>query len=231
MNVIPLFPIAVGESFYSNNDEFKELFYNNVFKYISNNGYSSERTGHVTIHHEQKFEKLFSFIQNEILEYFKCIGYNSDMFTFYFVKTWLNIIKSRDNPVHDHRDAHLSYAYYVNIPNDPKRDIVFQNVDPILNYNNFNGGVIYTSITKDTEYNLISKKFSPQEGTLFIFPSKLKHGVTSEIMSSYFEEGISSLSDLKLRRICIAGDILMTFKQQESLAYGLQPICNWKTFV
>jgi hypothetical protein len=70
----------------------------------------------------------------------------------------------------------------------------------------------------------------PGEGDLFIFPSSLNHSVKYEFNRGYYEPPIKSIEDVKMKRICIAGDILLTHKELTTNPLGIQPIENWRHF-
>lgn len=227
----PIFPVAIGQAEFDKSAEFKEIFFNSVETHMSIEGYSSETTGHVDIHHDESYKMMYAFVIQEIKKYVTELGVNANDFDYNVVKSWLNITKDRDNPVHNHCDAHVSFAYYVNIPTGTHRDIVFVNTE--FHLNNLNNGMFPFNVTNWNYYNAGTWSYAPAEGSLFVFPAGLKHHVskTSAVdIKTTWEDPTKTLDELKQMRICIAGDILMTFKEPLPVNLGLQPIKNWRVF-
>lgn len=232
MELKPIFPVTIGEAHFDQAVQFKETFFNSVLTHINSEGFSSEVTGHVTIHHDETYKPMYEFVIQQLKEYVTGLGINANDFDYNVVKSWLNITKERDNPVHNHADAHVSFSYYVNIPEDCQRDIVFINKE--FHTNNLNNGMMPFNVFEWNYYNAGTWSFTPSEGSLFIFPATLKHHVSktngSITMHNSWEEPTKTLDEVKQMRICIAGDILMTFKELQPIPLGLQPIENWRLF-
>ena len=232
MKIHPIFPTVISESDYEYQADFKELFFQSAMSHIDENGYSNELVGKLNIHHDENYDELYVFIIQEIKKYVCSLGVDADIFNYNVVKSWLNISKDTDNPPHNHQDSHISFSYYVNLPTDIHRQIVFQ--DNLLDRNNLNHGMLPWNTTEWNYYNSSIWSFIPEEGSLYVFPANITHHV-SEVgkklkMATELENPTKTLDELKSMRISIAGDILMTFKELQPIPLGLQPIKNWRVF-
>jgi len=221
-----LFPTLVCQFKYDKHEEFRNTFYRDVWNHMTPEGFSAEFTGHVAIHHEPSFEPLFRYAVSCAKQYTQRLHID-DVFEFNVVKTWLNIKKDSSTPTHAHGDAHISFTYYVNIPDDFTRPIRFYNYERrhepypgSIRWNNSNG--IWDQL------NSMTWQFEPTQGDLFVFPATLTHDTIGKQMDSM--EGATDVEGLNKNRICLAGDILLTYKQSAAKPLGLQPIENWKRF-
>jgi hypothetical protein len=78
------------------------------------------------------------------------------------------------------------------------------------------------------ELNSSSCLFTPVEGQLFVFPSMLQHDTVGEPFIR-MEQGINKQNILEYR-LCLAGDILLTYKDKTPSPIGIQPVKNWRKF-
>jgi hypothetical protein len=221
-----LFPTLIGDWKHPNPNKFKEILFDRVFYHIDQNGYSMETTGDVDLHLDKAFDPLFDFAADCAKEYINTLRLDLSVFNLNLVKTWLNIITEFHTPIHSHQDAHLSFVYYIQIPEGLDKPIYFssENKPNELFYGMNNANV--------TEWNLFNSPtwfFKPVEGQLFMFPGKLNH-YTGGAGSGQPDRGCRTLEDLKPRRISIAGDFLLTYNRKIGRAYGIQPVSNWRTF-
>jgi hypothetical protein len=44
------------------------------------------------------------------------------------------------------------------------------------------------------------------------------------------DEGVKTKTDLTKRRISIASDAVLTYKEKSAKALGIQPVSNWRSF-
>jgi hypothetical protein len=92
-------------------------------------------------------------------------------------------------------------------PNDLTTGMFLANKDiRVVKYNN--------------QYNCNSVEFRPTEGTLLVFPAKLRHLVETHKTELH--------PNIKDRRISLAGDFVLTLKEKTARSMGLQPISNWR---
>ncbi len=225
-----LFPTLITEGVNDDHVAFKQLFINNVHNHMTTDGRSDESTGNVDIHTDTNFTDFFKFVADNVRDYVATMGINPELFDYNLVKSWLNVTKESDNPIHDHADAHVSFSYYVNIPTDVEKFIVFYNPHDT---NSLYHGMTNFNVDSFNAFNSQTWSFNPREGTIYVFPGKLKHSVMSNghaepVISP--EVGSKNSADLMTKRITIAGDFLLTHKEKTSQFLGLQPVKNWRQF-
>jgi len=220
-----LFPTLVAECHYDKKEDFKNRFFNRVFHHIDEYGYSMETTGNVNIHLDDELSDLFDFAASNAFQYLKTMEVN-DEFDLNLVKTWLNIITEFHTPYHNHQDAHLSFVYYVQIPEGMDKPVNFAIHEKP---NELFHGMTNANIVKWNMWNSPTWFFNPVEGQMFMFPGKLYH-YTSGSGSGSPDMPVKTLDDLKPRRISIAGDFVLTYKKKIGRAYGIMPISNWKVY-
>ena len=219
-----LFPTLVGEFRYDKREDFKKRFFNRVLHHMDEHGYSMETTGNVNLHHDDELSDIFDFAASSAFEYMNTLQLN-DEFDLNLVKTWLNIITEFHTPNHNHADAHLSFVYYVQIPDELNKPVNFLVKDIP---NELFHGMTNASIKEWNMWNSPTWYFKPIEGQMFMFPGKLFH-YTSGYGSGSPDAPVKTLDDLKPRRISIAGDFVLTYKQSHR-AYGIMPVSNWKVY-
>ena len=221
-----LFPTLVTETEYADSEEFFSIFADNCSKYFID-GYTHEGIVSLDLHLDPNFESLFKFLNQCVINYINELGIDYNTFDINFTKSWLNTLTKGLIPPHDHRNYHLSIAYYINVPNQAEHFLRLTDVNkdrhPFFGINAF--------INRNTEFSSTYHNFRPKQGTAIIFPSVLTHEAVGEKGFIQSEDlAIFSKEGLKQRRICLASDILLTYKKKENQPYGLQPVSNWKTF-
>jgi uncharacterized protein (TIGR02466 family) len=222
-----LFPVFVAEFKYPEANQFKNIFYDNALKHFNDKGFSNERTGHVSIHHEPAFELLYKFLSKCVEQYLQALNVDTNTFDINFVKSWFNILKNQQTPLHSHGDAHISIVYYVNTPEGCNQVLRFHNyyqrIEP------FPGSLRYNNPTdKWNELNSYTWGFKPTPGSVFIFPAQLMHDTVGNV--DFEDQGIKTKQDLEQSRICIAADVVLSFNKEQAKPLGLQPLSNWKQF-
>lgn len=227
-----IFPTLVGEFNYEYPQKFKEIFFNKVVDLLDSNGNSNEKTGHVTIHHTPEFKDLYTFISENIKEFISVYECDPSKMDAYIVKSWLNIIRDVQTPYHSHADAHISFVYYVNVPDDIKEPIRFFPNNPMGRYEPYVGFTKYTNSNDQwNQFNAQCWEFYPIEGHLIVFPASMPHDTELKNGEIRSMEGPNfPLENLKKKRISIAGDVMLTFKEKTAVAMGLQPLKNWRKF-
>ena len=223
-----LFSTLVCEFDYPDAHAFKKIFYDKIFDYMTPEGYSNEFTGHVNIHHEKAFEPFFRYAVYCVRQYTDRLHIDNDKFDFNLVKTWLNIKKDNSTPRHAHGDAHISFTYYVNVPTTFTRPLRFYNHE--RPHEPYPGSVRWNN-TKDVWdlFNAQTWSFPPKEGHLFVFASNLVHDTVGQSDQTK-DEGSPTIEKLNENRICLAADIVLTYKKQTASPLGLQPVSNWRQF-
>lgn len=220
-----LFPTLVAEFHYDKKEDFKQRFFHQILNHMNESGYSMETTGNVNIHHDDELRDIFEFAAFNAFQYMNALKIENE-FDLNLVKTWLNIITEFHTPSHSHADAHLSFVYYVQLPEELNKPVNFaiqQSPNQLFH------GIENASIIEWNTWNSTSWSFNPVEGQMFMFPGKLFH-YTSGYGSGSPDTPVKTLDDLKPRRISIAGDFVLTYKQIIGRAYGIMPVSNWKTY-
>jgi hypothetical protein len=221
-----LFPTLVTETQYPDSEDFLSIFINNCSKYFVN-GYTHEGIVSLDLHLDPNFESLFKFLNQCAVNYLIELGVDNNLFDINFTKSWLNTLTKGLIPAHDHRNYHLSVSYYVNVTDEADHFLRLSDVNK--DRHPFYG--INDNLNHMTEFCSTHYDFSPKRGTAIVFPSNLVHQAIAK--RDFIQEkdlGIFKKEDLKQRRICLASDILLTYKKKENKPYGLQPVSNWKTF-
>jgi hypothetical protein len=225
-----LFPTLISEFHYDFPQAFKDKFFAQAMNYMSEEGFSNESTGHVALHLEPSWKELFEFVSTGVEHYMFRLGADPKVFDINFVKTFLAITKEQPTPLHNHADAHITWTYYVNIPDNVNYPIRFHNIagDRHIPYPGF---CVYNNARNWFDhYNSDSWRFVPTEGQLFVFSGNLWHDTQIPPENLRVNQGCTHLQELKKKRICMAGDIVLTYKDKTAVSIGLQPVKNWRTF-
>ena len=222
-----LFPTLVSEHLYDGNHEVLSAVYNNWEKHY-NDGYSNELTGNLDIHTDLSFSNLYKFLTLCVVEYLEMSGIDSNNFNINFVKSWFNSLEIKPTPSHSHKDAHISVTYYAQVPANAEQTLYFKHVgyerEPFAGITDFNSN-------SNSKFSSRVYKIKPTEGTAIVFPAGLIHytdGTHTKQMA--VEPPVYVDTDLRSKRICIASDIILTYKDKASKPTGLQPISQWRTF-
>lgn len=235
MNAVGLFPILVCDYDYQHHDDFKQIFFKNIEKYISpyDSG-TQDESGIVTLHKFQELSPFYTFVASCAKQYVSKLGVDPNFWAYHLVKSWWNATEKSNIPEHDHSDSHLSFVYYLNAPADSNK-LVF--LPPHGHFNDLTSGLFQQNYANESciiernEFNS-SPAYEALEGNLIIFPGKLRHYTISSKASEELDESTNDPSALKSRRISISGDFLMTFKDPDNRrSMGLQPMSNWIRFV
>lgn len=222
MKTFDLFPTLVAADLYDDKDSFKKIFFDNIDQYTREDGVTGEASGNVDLHLNPNFNGLFTFVSSVADQYIGKLVGTEDIWEPWLVKSWFSDFNV---PAHDHADAHLSFVYYVNVSEQRASPLHF--IPPADRANDLVSGMFLPNkdvdvVTEYNNYNCSSATFVPQEGMVIVFPAKLRHVVEPDVNSR--PERIHD------RRISIAGDFVLTFKQKTSRSMGLQPVSNWRSF-
>jgi hypothetical protein len=222
-----LFPTLVSEFHYEYPLRFKKVFFESVFDHLNENGESSEQTCHVTIHHDERYKEIYEFAVSCVKQFIRTYNVNPDLFDINVVKSWLNILGGQSNPNHNHADAHISFVYYVHVPDTVQNSIRFYNYE-----NRHEPFSLFCKMNNQNNmwdhFNSYTWQFKPIDGQLMVFPASLNHDTIGH--DERLSCNIKIVEDIENRRIAIAGDILLTHKEKNSKHLGLQPVKNWRLF-
>ena len=128
--------------------------------------------------------------------------------------------------MHNHADAHMSFTYYINIPKEFSKPIRFYNYH--ARHEPFPGCIKFNDPSKWDDFNAYTWQIEPREGRLFVFPANLTHDTVGHEEAK--EPGCFTQGDLEQMRVCLACDILLTYKDKASKPLGVQPVSNWRIF-
>lgn len=222
MKTFDLFPTLVATETFNRHAEFKQTFFDSLPKYTREDGITGEQSGYVDLHLNPDFEDFFKFVSGVAENYIETLVGTKDMWQPWLVKTWFSDFNV---PAHNHEDAHLSFVYYVNVPMGAEHPLHF--MPPVDRLNDLTGGMFLSykdakAVEHNNHYNCNSIMFGPVEGTLIVFPAKLSH-----MVENTKAERPVNIED---RRISLAGDFVLTFKEKQARSMGLQPISSWRNF-
>jgi len=190
-------------------DSLKELYKDHSFD-DENGMITGELNGKVLVHQDEKFSSFFKEVKLKVEEYLNLFNFDHNVYDLNFVKSWYTVCGTKFNvPSHYHSCSHVSYVYYIDVKED----------DPLIfsldNPNEWFGDAFFFTFKKD-ELNAWQHRVQPKNGTLLIFPGKIKHFTASR-------------RDYK--RMCLAGDVLLTLKENLlNFESGLLPPKYWSQF-
>jgi len=221
-----LFPTLVSEFHNPSHETFKEIFLERFHLHCNAQGESNENTSHVDLHQDPHFSPLFEFIFKCLRLHLKELALDPEIQQMYLVKSWLSISRKEHAPIHNHADAHMAFVYYVNIPTDfTPHKLCFLSTKPNEYYPN-----IFSHNALDwNPYNCNNSSFVPCEGMALFFPAKLFHytGNGNEKTPDPSIQDHYSISGINNMRVCLAGDLIFTYKKIEGKSFGLMPVSNW----
>jgi hypothetical protein len=226
MEIHSLFPTLLLREEIENSEHIKNIVLNSMMKHMDEDGRSSEDTGHVTLHHEPLYEPIFGMATHLAKQYCEVMQIDPALFNFNVVKSWFNIIKNKSTPLHSHADAHLSFAYYVNVPQLHAHDIRFY-AHPDK-YEPYSGFARWNLPAEWNIFNSYAWSFPATEGCMYLWPARMQHDTVGN--QTEFDPGVKTVDEAKGYRITLAGDILLTYKEKSRSPLGLQPKRNWRTF-
>ena len=223
----PIFPTLVFEDYYEDNQK----FLNTICKTWSDHytdGYTNELTGDNDLHLDIRYKDLYTHMTKSIQKYLHTSGIMYENFDINFVKSWFNSLDSATTPLHSHADAHISIVYYVNTPEDAKQDIRFFSFDK--DRQAFEGLFAYNSYEYN-QFNGLIYNIQTYQGQIVIFPARLPHDTYGDgKVSGALEMPVTDVQGLLKKRICIASDVVLTYKEKQIKSGGIQPVKNWRTF-
>lgn len=217
---IELFPTLVGIFEYKDKEIVKETF-NKKYSHLKHNQVG-EMYGQNRVHHDPDFEEFYKFVVASAGEYLKSMNLNLDNFYVVVSKSWMSFVNNVHYvPEHNHADHHLSFTYYVDVPDGSQNILSLK--DTRVNLNEPFPGAFKQNVgeppncTESNQYNDDTFHLKVSDGMLCMFPSKLTHWVPP--------------SNLKNERRCIAGDLLLIYKNVNNKnPWGIFTPENWKFY-
>ena len=192
-------------------------FRKTLIKYYQDHSFDSstglitgELNGKVLLHKDPKFAPFFKQVRIKIEEYMNLFSFDLNKCDLNFVKSWYTVCDPKFNvPPHHHSCSHISYVYYLNVENNDPLFFKFDNPNEWF-------GDAFSFCKERDGINSLIYRVQPLPETLLIFPGKITHYTSSTRGSN---------------RMCIAGDVVLTLKE-DVLNYesGLLPNQHWEQF-
>lgn len=164
-----------------------------------------------SIHHDERFKKLFDAIQPKIMNALTLQHLNLDILEIYITKAWATYtIKNQSIHSHRHMASHYSFVYYPYA--EEQGDLVF--IDDEGSKTGLNIPVRKEYFTKFTDVNYSSAIYPAKTGNIVIFPSMIFHE--------------TQINTTDKPRISISGDILLTMKPNIVSEHNIPSPTTWK---
>lgn len=203
-----IFPTIVYQGEIDIHKKFKEEYLEELKKYWFN-GYenqSPENSGRIFLHNEEKYSIFFDDLLKNVYKYLNILDVDYNIFNFYITKSWVGF-HSNDEPTlmeHRHNASNISFCYYLSSNNTSDKFCIHQHKNPNeVSDSIFETQEKYNIIKKFNKYNCNKYTISPIEGTVLLFPGHLYHSTLR-------------VDTMLGERVVIAGDIVMTLKQEFS---------------
>lgn len=221
-----IFPTLVVEVKNENHAVIKTAMEKHILDLVDKNGMCHEEINLNNLHHYEDFKPLYELATQAMKSFISKFAIDPELFDYNITKSWLSIVKEQSVPVHAHMESNLSFIYYANIPDGGALPITFYRHfrldEPFYQMSTWNNPHEWN------HFNSYGWTFQANEGVLYVFPSSTLHGVDGN--TAIQDAGIKTIEDYRNRRVCIAGDTTLTYKDGHRKSFGLQPIKNWRTF-
>jgi hypothetical protein len=201
-----IFPTIVYQGQIEHHEQFKNQYLKELKKYWFN-GYeneSPENSERIFLHHNIKYEIFFQDLLKNVYDYLNILDVEINKFNFYVTKSWIGFHKNTEPTltIHNHNSSNISFCYYISSNDTSDKFCVHQH----LNNNEVSGGIFDTHAKFNTikifnKYNCNQYTITPIEGSVLIFPGNLLHSTLRT-------------QEMAGERIVIAGDIVMTLKEE-----------------
>lgn len=227
-----VFPTLISQTQHSVSNDEKETWFDLYLKNSDDQGFSQDFLGFENIQTESIFQTLFmKKLKESLNEYFKCLSISLDKIDIQLTKCFFNVTDQSSIPPHDHSENHLTFTYYPYIANGKERNLMFYNFNEA--HTNEPYPYFFRNYVIDwNDVNSNAASFPVTEGTMFIFPSKLKHCIEAKFNDREGQDGKSfkSKEELKQSRFCVSGDMLYTKKENiNNYNRALSNPKNWRT--
>ena len=226
--IFNIFPTTIYVGQMEGHEKYKSDFYKLYPKFdyeesdIDNT--VSENIVKPLIHLEDTLDDLFKEVINHVRNYVCDVLEYRDIFDYAITKSWLSRARRKEDEIrcHIHSTSHVSFAYYLNMP-DNAHCIEFEN---ICSKNILFGAMNIaddnkerTVVNKYNELNAQNFFLHPPEGTIALFPSSLCHG------TRFTGENFSG------ERLAIVGDVT-TILKDDQFGYSVGYISDkyWKKY-
>ena len=168
------------------------------------------------LHRDELFQRLFQCFSKPLLGYIEHLGVDPQKIYLYYTRSWATISRKNQNiPAHSHVQSHISIAYYLLKPMS-SGGIIFSHINPPNEFsqNLFNAQMFENKVLKeDNPFNSKAALLDPQEGEIFIFPSRTRHQTQENKTPNM--------------RISISADIVVTLRERANVEFLMPNISNW----
>jgi len=178
-----------------------------------------DTSGFEFLFRDPDFEELFREIGGAIRNYTGALGLNNDMLSFYFQRSWATVSREGQRIFeHAHQQSHLSFAYYLQKPDDGGGIYFSVAQHP----NEFAAGLFTLSkeemqIIKRPDQRTLNQIYvEPKEGEILVFPSKTLHSTSPNMTTQ--------------PRISISADIVVTLTESQGHETLMPAVENWQKF-
>ena len=225
--IFNIFPTTIYVGQMEGHEKYKSDFYKLYPKFdyeesdIDNT--VSENIVKPLIHLEDTLDDLFKEVINHVRNYVCDVLEYRDIFDYAITKSWLSRARRKEDEIrcHIHSTSHVSFAYYLNMP-DNSHCIEFEN---ICSKNILFGAMNIADDNKErtvvNKYNELNAQnfFLHPEGTIALFPSSLCHS------TRFTGENFSG------ERLAIVGDVT-TILKDDQFGYSVGYISDkyWKKY-
>ena len=238
-----LFPTLVSEfKGFEHREEMKEVFWKNHERHaFKNDPFRTEPPeyfGMILSHADEELSPLFENAVACAKGYVHELGADPDSFLYSITKSFVstNDIHTNNNP-HSHGDAHISFIYYINVPEHINQKFCVH--DERIRHEPWRGFAGSQKIDKQNWSDVSASfwSFDVKEGNTIVIPSMLTHSTAfcderDNKVTNVFEKNINELEDLKQMRVSIAGDMIISAKNPDAMpaVLGLPPINLWRHY-
>lgn len=191
---------------------------------------SGEESGILSLHKDTRLDSIYEQIANLIRHRLELLSVEHNKLNINIHKSWPNILINRATPIHSHKDAHISFSFYLNVPEDKAQDLVFTRTQTEPHPNDPYPFAFGHLVKSYDWYNCLTYSLNAEEGSAYVFPSHVAHFTQGKSSYTGELEKINTIDDLYNSRVCVAGDVLFTFKELHKETTGIQPHFNWRTF-
>ena len=141
-------------------NEYQKETYKNDGNITSNDNYVLEN---------KTLKNLKKDLHTKVMEYFDKVICTDNLITPYITQSWINYTQSDQfHHQHNHPNSYISGVFYISADKE---------VDSITFYKLNPDDRIKLHITKHNPFNSTNLRFPVETGNVFLFPSRLIHGV------------------------------------------------------
>lgn len=211
----------------------KLKWFNVIMANMNGEGKTHDYLGYQTLHHHEEVADVYKDISDVVYKHLSALGLRTYNIDVNITKSFANLCKNNKTPLHDHSECHYSFVYYPNVPVNNKQVLMFSRKS-----NNPNEPVSDFIGSNTLDYAVAGADFHEidvSEGMIVVFPSSLPHMTMykhdyMEQKATYDLEPVHDINDLHDYRVCIAGDCILTRKNNKGYRRMIMPVESWRKF-